>query len=60
MIEMMTKKCPRDKESQEYNQWTVEIEQMALLTIQDHFMARDVRACAIYLNVRLILLFCNT
>ena len=51
MIDMMTKKCPGDKQSQEYNKWTVEIEKMAFM-IEDRVMSRDVRACSIYLNVR--------
>jgi hypothetical protein len=50
MIDLMDKQ-PRDRESQEYNKWTVDVIRAALLKVDDYDVSRDISSCAKYLNV---------
>ncbi|XP_053406954.1 antiviral innate immune response receptor RIG-I-like isoform X2 [Mercenaria mercenaria] len=49
MIDLMDKQ-PRNRESQEYNKWTVDVMKAALLKVDDYDVSRDISSCAKYLN----------
>ncbi|XP_060585676.1 antiviral innate immune response receptor RIG-I-like [Ruditapes philippinarum] len=49
MIYLMEKQ-PHDRESQEYNKWTVDVMRAALLKVDDYDVSRDISSCAKYLN----------
>lgn len=50
MIDLMNKQ-PRDRESQEYNKWTVDLMKTAMMKVEDQDVSRDISSCAKYLNV---------
>ena len=53
LIELMVEKCPPNKESQEYQKWTIDVMKTAQQSVDDFNISRNVSACAKYLNVRM-------
>ncbi|XP_053375268.1 antiviral innate immune response receptor RIG-I-like isoform X2 [Mercenaria mercenaria] len=51
ICDLISEKHPNDKESQEYNKWTVEIMKAAQLKVDDYGISRDISSCAKYLNI---------
>lgn len=49
MIDLMDKQ-PKNRESQEYNKWTVDVMKAAMLKVDDENVSRDISTCAKYLN----------
>ncbi|XP_053375270.1 antiviral innate immune response receptor RIG-I-like [Mercenaria mercenaria] len=49
--DLISEKHPNDKESQQYNKWTVDIMKAAQLKVDDYGMSRDISSCAKYLNI---------
>lgn len=51
MIDLLFGKNPVERDSQAYNNWTVDIRKSAQQHVNDDQISRDIIACAVYLNV---------
>ncbi|KAH3708152.1 hypothetical protein DPMN_067591 [Dreissena polymorpha] len=51
LVDLFEEKRPNERESQAYNNWTVEMMNAAQQRVGDAEIARDISACAVYLNV---------